>query len=192
MRRWLRPASIIALAPLLAARSGESADRDGAVISNQAIEQALQPPESVTRGLIVVHTAPDGSARAPRTATEEATTPPPRGSIALNIPFEFNSSDLQPQAAAQLAQLQTALNAQSLLNDRFMIAGHTDASGNARYNQQLSERRAAAVKQYLVARGVAAARLKTAGYGAAQLLLPARPEDPLNRRVEIRNLGELP
>lgn len=59
----------------------------------------------------------------------------------------------------------------------------------AQYNKHLSLRRAEAVKRYLVSKGVDATRLDTVGYGSEQLLTPDRPEDPSNRRVEIRDLG---
>jgi OOP family OmpA-OmpF porin len=146
---------------------------DDSVVSATQIEQALQP-QPKTRGLFV------------HTKTET------RQMIDLNIAFEFNSSDLQPQAAAQLKQLRSALTSESLLKDRFMVAGHTDARGSAQYNQQLSIRRAEAVKRYLVDNGVGAERLQAVGYGSEHLALPDRPQDPSNRRVEIRNLGERP
>jgi outer membrane protein OmpA-like peptidoglycan-associated protein len=167
-------AAIIAAWPLLA----HGAD---AVVSETQIEQALQaPPQAapaptgMTRGLRVQ----------PRTETKQM--------IDLNIPFEFNSSELQPQATAQLRQLRSALSSQALSKDRFMVAGHTDAKGNPQYNQQLSQRRAEAVRRYLVDNGVEPERLQAVGYGAEHLAQPDRPEDASNRRVEIRNLGEKP
>jgi outer membrane protein OmpA-like peptidoglycan-associated protein len=181
-RRWPWGAFAIACLPCVAVRAADSSqqDRRDGVVSDQQIEQALQTPHS--RGLTLRPTA-EPAARAP--------AEPPR-SIDLSILFEFNSSDLQPQAAAQLEQLHAALTSQSLLKDRFVIAGHTDATGGAQYNRKLSQRRAEAVKRFLVAEGVEAGRLDTVGYGAEQLLAPDRPADPRNRRVEIRNLGEIP
>ena len=165
-------AAIIAAWPLL----GYGAE---AVVSDTQIEQALQAPPApaptgMTRGLRVQ----------PRTETRQM--------IDLNIPFEFNSSELQPQATAQLRQLRSALTSQALSKDRFMVAGHTDAKGNPQYNQQLSERRAEAVRRYLVDNGVEPERLQAVGYGAEHLAQPDHPEDASNRRVEIRNLGEKP
>jgi OmpA-OmpF porin, OOP family len=145
-----------------------------AVLSNEQIQQALQPP--VTRSF-----APRGLAR--RQADDSGQ------SVNLNIPFEHNSSALMPQAAAQLKELELALNSASLGKDKFLVAGHTDAKGSAQYNKQLSLKRAEAVKRFLIAKGMDAGRLTTVGFGSEKLLAPDRPEDPSNRRVEIRDLG---
>jgi outer membrane protein OmpA-like peptidoglycan-associated protein len=163
---------VIAGLPMLAPGADpQRADGHATVISESQIEQALQPPPK-TRGLMV------------RAKTET------KQMIDLNIPFEFNSSELQAQASAQLRQLQSALTSEALSKDRFMVAGHTDGKGSPQYNQQLSLRRAEAVKRYLVVNGVEASRLDAVGFGAERLALPDRPEDAANRRVEIRNLGE--
>jgi outer membrane protein OmpA-like peptidoglycan-associated protein len=144
------------------------------VLSGQQIEQALQP--QITRGFV------------PRGLTRRGTADAAQ-SVSLNIPFEHDSSSLQAGASAQLVQLQLALNSASLSKDRFVVAGHTDAKGSAAYNKQLSLRRALAVKRFLVTQGIEPKRLETVGYGSERLLEPGRPEDPRNRRVEIRDLG---
>jgi len=69
------------------------------------------------------------------------------------------------------------------------VAGHTDAKGSAAYNKTLSLRRAQAVKSFLVSKGMDPKRLETVGYGSEKLLTPDRPQDPSNRRVEIRDIG---
>jgi outer membrane protein OmpA-like peptidoglycan-associated protein len=110
--------------------------------------------------------------------------------VSLSIPFDSNSSRLQPIASTQLRILADALNSDELKSSRFEVAGHTDATGNADYNKRLSTRRAVAVKEFLVHSGVSAKRIETAGYGSEHPLKPDAPRDPANRRVEIRNLGE--
>jgi outer membrane protein OmpA-like peptidoglycan-associated protein len=149
-------------------------DASQAVLSEQQIEQALKPP--VTRSFT------------PRGLTRRDTVEPEQ-SVNLNIPFEYNSSALKPEASAQLKQLESALTSAALGKDRFVVAGHTDAKGSPEYNKRLSLRRAEAVKRFLVANGMAADRLDTVGYGSEQLLTPDLPADPRNRRVEIRDLG---
>ncbi len=151
----------------------------GTVVAETQIEQALQAPPAP---------APTAMTRGLRVQTRTET----KQMIDLNIPFEFNSSELQPQATAQLRQLRSALTSQALSKDRFMVAGHTDARGNPQYNQQLSQRRAEAVRRYLVDNGIEPERLQAVGYGAEHLAQPDHPEDASNRRVEIRNLGEKP
>ena len=69
-----------------------------------------------------------------------------------------------------------------------LITGHTDRIGDDKYNQKLSERRAMAVKNWLTANGIAAARLEEAGYGEAKPKYDNKTEEGrrMNRRVEIQ------
>jgi outer membrane protein OmpA-like peptidoglycan-associated protein len=176
----LKPLTMSALLCLvvIASASVFAADDENSkpILSNQQIEQALTSPAALTRSF-----TPRGLSR--RRASE---TDP---SVNLNIPFELNSSALKPQASEQLKQLELALTSDALGKDRFVVAGHTDAKGSAQYNKQLSLRRAQAVKQFLVAKGMDARRLDTVGYGSEKLLDPDRPDDSSNRRVEIRVIG---
>jgi outer membrane protein OmpA-like peptidoglycan-associated protein len=161
---------------LLLSGAGMAAD----VVSRRDIEAALAP-------------SPVAEAERPRTrgivikAIEER-----KEVIDLNIPFEVNSAQLQPQAAAQLEQLGAALKSASLGRSRFQIGGHTDSSGDPDYNRRLSERRADTVRKYLISHGVDAARLEATGFGKDRPLTPEDPTNAVNRRVEIRNLGAAP
>jgi outer membrane protein OmpA-like peptidoglycan-associated protein len=147
------------------------------VLSNEQILQALGP-KTATRSLSLPSR---GLARREASEADQ--------SVNLNIPFELNSAALKPQASEQLKQLQLALSSPSLGNNRFIVAGHTDAKGSAEYNKQLSLRRAETVKRFLVEKGIDAGRLQTVGYGSDKLLSPEHPDDPSNRRVEIRAIA---
>ncbi|MBI3705960.1 MAG: OmpA family protein [Rhizobiales bacterium] len=109
-------------------------------------------------------------------------------SVDLYVNFAYDSADLTSDARITLNQLGGALRDPRLEGFAFMIEGHTDAKGSAEYNQKLSERRAAAVRQYLIAQfGLAPARLSSVGYGKSRLLRPDQPEDGVNRRVRVVN-----
>ena len=75
-----------------------------------------------------------------------------------------------------------------------LIMGHTCNIGSDRYNQDLSGRRAASVKDYLIESGVEAGRLRSKGYGESRPLAPNSTEDGrvLNRRVELKVLDHDP
>jgi outer membrane protein OmpA-like peptidoglycan-associated protein len=106
--------------------------------------------------------------------------------VDLDIRFALNKASLAAEAHRQLDALAAAMVSEQLRGLRFQIAGHTDASGPSEYNRQLSERRAAAVKTYLVKQGgIKPGRLETVGWGEDRLKVPFNPEDPANRRVEI-------
>lgn len=112
-------------------------------------------------------------------------------SINLYISFDFNSDKLGTDAQIVLRNLGQALKDPRLAKFRFTIAGHTDAVGDAAYNQTLSERRAKAVQDYLVFQyGIDVQRLKSVGYGKTRLLDASKPTDGVNRRVQIVNEGE--
>jgi outer membrane protein OmpA-like peptidoglycan-associated protein len=110
-------------------------------------------------------------------------------SVNLYVNFAYDSAELTSDARITLDRLGYALADDRLKTFSFMIEGHTDAKGSAEYNQRLSERRAGAVRQYLIAQfGIDKSRLTAKGFGKAQLLDPARPEDGVNRRVQILNM----
>ena len=111
-------------------------------------------------------------------------------SLNLYINFEYNSDELKQDAMIVLDQLAKAVDDGRLSKYDFLIAGHTDAVGSDAYNQNLSERRARSVKNFLEKRyGVASGRLIEKGFGESRLLNPSDPNDGSNRRVQIITLS---
>jgi len=107
-------------------------------------------------------------------------------SIGLPIKFNLNSSQLNPQSTVYLKEIGDMLNLPKMANERIRIVGHTDASGLETYNLNLSERRAQAVKDYLVSYfSISPARIEVIGKGETEILPGKSPNSPLNRRVEL-------
>lgn len=102
-----------------------------------------------------------------------------------DILFPINSAVLQPGANDEITRVAQVLTQYPATN--ITIAGHTDSTGSDALNQDLSERRAAAVKNALAARGVAPARMTTIGFGETKPVADNTTETgrSLNRRVEI-------
>ena len=94
--------------------------------------------------------------------------------------FDFDSSTLKPGAYSEMDRVAGILNKYPQTTIR--IEGYTDQTGSEAYNQALSERRATAVKNALVQRGVDPARIQTVGYGESQ---PISSSAAMNRRVNI-------
>jgi OOP family OmpA-OmpF porin len=67
------------------------------------------------------------------------------------------------------------------------LEGHTDSVGSVEYNQRLSERRANAVRQYLIEKGIASSRIRVVGYGKLRPIADNKTDDgrAINRRVEF-------
>jgi len=78
------------------------------------------------------------------------------------------------------------MNSDALAACSFVIEGHTDAQGDDAYNLRLSQQRAESVRDFLTALDVAPARLRAVGRGERELLDPAAPDSPRNRRVQFR------
>lgn len=100
------------------------------------------------------------------------------------INFDTDSDRLRPDARSSIDQLIAALKANP--GWTLTIGGHTDSSGNAAHNRDLSARRAASVQAALVAAGIPAGRLKASGFGADQPVASNETVDgrAQNRRVE--------
>lgn len=104
-----------------------------------------------------------------------------------NVNFEFDSARLTSSSTAMLDQGVKILKRHSDL--KVEIAGHTDSQGDETYNQGLSERRAQAVAEYLIAHGANAANISVKGYGESQPVADNGTKEgrAANRRVELRH-----
>jgi outer membrane protein OmpA-like peptidoglycan-associated protein len=108
-----------------------------------------------------------------------------KGFVTLYINFDTNKWDVKPDAQPALAEVAKALKASP--NLKVSIEGHTDNVGQPAANKTLSENRARSVMNALVAQGVPAARLSSAGFGQDRPIADNRSEEgrAKNRRVEI-------
>jgi outer membrane protein OmpA-like peptidoglycan-associated protein len=101
------------------------------------------------------------------------------------ILFDTNSANLRPASEADVAKMAAVL--QKYPDTNVLIEGHTDNTGSDAINQPLSERRAQAVATSTIAKGVAASRITTQGYGSSQPVADNSTAEgkQANRRVEV-------
>ena len=140
------------------------------------------PPVSATRGLCIGTEADCNKAG-------HAVKPAAAAAVDLVVRFKYNSDVLEPDARVNLDEFAKALKTPQLGASRFVVEGHTDATGTPSYNLDLSERRAQAVVRYLRERGVDTAKLEARGYGQTKPVV-ADPFAGENRRVETRLRAE--
>ena len=160
-------------APARGVAPGSPVDQDPAAAESRFLrELSKKAPRSIT-------------AEDRRKVIEIASDKP---NIDLEIPFDFNSTVIGPPALPALTRLGRALTAPELAGITFLIAGHTDAKGSDSYNQDLSERRAEAVKRYLAEQfKLAPEQLFAIGFGKTKLKNAADSFAGENRRVQIVN-----
>ena len=110
-----------------------------------------------------------------------------------SVLFASAKWDLLPAAQVKLNDVASALTRQDP-HSTMVVEGHTDSQGSAAYNQDLSQQRARAVRDYLVTRGIAGDRISAQGFGPTRSIADnASPEGRANnRRVEIVVLPATP
>lgn len=170
--------------------NASSASIDQAVGSVDPSGSRQVCPRSTTQYTI----AAVGGGGSRKASTTVAVTPPGAQVIdrlTLHVNFDFDKSTIRP---ADAAELQKAVDfVKKYPGYKISVEGHTDSIGSEKYNQGLSERRAAAVKAHLLKHGVAdRARIKSAGYGESKPIADNSTEKGRfeNRRVEILILSE--
>lgn len=205
--RRLRALSAIALVgAALSLTAGLAVAADD--VTSDQILRALAPKKPLTRGLSMtppaepavnategkfVDTLRNRNTRSLSSGEREqiAVLAQTRPNIDLEITFDYNSANISARAQPAVQALGKALSSDELKGSTFIVAGHTDAVGSEAYNQDLSERRADAIKRALVEKyGIAGTDLVTVGYGKSKPKDPAHPLDPANRRVQVVNMAD--
>lgn len=97
-----------------------------------------------------------------------------------NLFFELDQATILPESYSELRRVAKLIREREL---HIEISGHTDQSGSAAHNKDLSQRRAEAVRSFLIQEGCQAEHLRAVGYGSER---PVSENDAENRRVELR------
>jgi len=134
----------------------------------------------------VTVTCPTDGKTASASVNINVTRPAPVAQLTFeDVYFDFDRSTLRPEALRLLDDAVTKLQANPGRN--IVIEGHTCSIGTAEYNLALGDRRAASVRDYLISRGVPAARLQTRSYGEESPKYDNSREETrrLNRRAAL-------
>jgi OOP family OmpA-OmpF porin len=149
-----------------------------------AIPPPPPPPPAPAPAPVVVPPAPPAAApaAAPKPAAQKVT-------YAADTFFDFDKYVIKPEGQAKLDDLIAKTKGVAL--EVVIAVGHTDSIGTEAYNQALSERRANAVKSYLVSKGIEKNRVYTEGKGEKQPIASNSTAEgrAKNRRVEIEVVG---
>ena len=183
---------------------GATQARAGDLTEDQIVNALTPAKKPLTRGLSVDQSAPalnpaqekfisgiKGRTRGLNLNEREelATIAKDKPNIDLEITFDYNSADISSKSLSAVQTLGRALTNPDLKGSTFVVAGHTDAAGGETYNQELSERRADAIKKYLIDNyHISSADLVTVGYGKSKLKDPNQPMAEANRRVQVVNM----
>jgi len=148
--------------------------------ATQRVTQWTPPGQAGTVPVTVTVTCPTDNLSASDSVNIQVTAPAARTYTFEDVHFDFDRYSLRPEATRVLDEAINAMREDATL--RLTIEGHTCNIGTAEYNLALGDRRANAVRDYLVSRGVTADRLQTVSYGEE------RPKYD-NAREETRRLN---
>ena len=200
--------SLLTIGAALSIGAGNAVAQQQNVTEDQILQALAPPKKPLTRGLSTGPQQPDPAAvaaegrfvqtirgRSTRSLSnkereEIASIVQDKPKIDLEINFDYNSADISAKSLPAVQALGRALSNPDLKGSTFVVAGHTDAAGSDPYNQDLSERRADAIKRYLADKyGVVSTDLVTVGYGKSKLKDPGNPMAEANRRVQVVNMA---
>ena len=153
-----------------------------AIISSDEFFDSAPGPEMAAEQPAVIEPEPS------LPASQAVTAPPLVDGYITN--FAYDSADLDPDAKDKLATIAAFLADKPAIT--LIVEGHCDERGSRDYNLALGDRRAAAVRDVLVANGMASARIRTVSYGKERpLAVGSTPEIwARNRRAVVRTLTE--
>jgi outer membrane protein OmpA-like peptidoglycan-associated protein len=205
MRNLTAMLAVVAMGAAFSVAAGPA--RAGDDVSEDQIARALAPAKKpLTRSLSVgsqadpaavaaeskfVQTIRNRTTRSLSAGEREeiATIARDKPNIDLEINFDYDSAIIGTKSLPSLQALGRALTNPDLKGSTFLVAGYTDAAGGEAYTQDLSERRADAIKHFLVDKfGIAGTDLVTVGYGKTKLKDPGQPMAEANRRVQVVNM----
>jgi OOP family OmpA-OmpF porin len=189
----LAVASLFCIAPLLCSAPAQAQTSDGYLTDSagQPVRASAEcvhtsawhegfrfadcEPAPVVEAPAPVVEAPAPVIEAPAPVVEAPPAPVPQNvpfRVSMDALFDFDKSTLRPEGKAALDELAQRLAVTQY--DQLTIVGHADRIGSAAYNQKLSERRAAAIREYLVAQGIDAHRIAASGIGESQPVTSCR------------------
>lgn len=166
--------------PVTAAPMTQAAGPNQDSIQRAQAEAARRAAEDAAR-----RRAADSAARAEAAARAAAASGSLRSTLTAMVHFDYDQSDLRPEDRAILDAKVPILQANSGVMIR--VSGHTDERGSDEYNLALGQRRAAAVKAYLMQHGIAESRIQTVSYGEERPIAQGSDEAAYsqNRRAEF-------
>ncbi len=165
-------------------------DASGTCVMSSGISSPECMPKPVAEPAKPAPAAKPGAPAAPAPAAKPAPASVKQAIvIQADALFDFDKSVVRPDGKKTIDAAMAKLAGISL--EMVIATGHTDSIGTEAYNQKLSERRAAAVKDYLVSKGMPASKITTIGKGELQPVATNKTAEgrQKNRRVDIEFKG---
>lgn len=164
--------------------------RDGGSSSDQSPSHIYQTPGDYAASLTVTDSKGNTCQKSLsiKSAAEEFIPTPEKPVILQGVNFEFDKAILLQTSMQILDRVAVSLLAHPEV--KVEVAGHCDSDGSNEYNLKLSDRRAKAVRDYLIKKGVAATQLTAKGYGESQPIADNKTAEgkATNRRVELKRM----